>query len=156
LPPIRQYLERLIAPVSNERLHGSNSAIEIVVDDANRPESASLSQFGLGNSDSALGLFGGIASSSKPFCLNFCRGGLKQHEETPGNPIKHLGGTLNIDFEDDVSFLDPLRPWGAVQIPEEFRIFEKSTRGSMIFELRSSHPDIGVLTFTRATLARAP
>ena len=131
-------------------------AVEIVVHDANGPQSTALGQFRLGDGNAALCLLRGVAPTPKAFSLDLGRRRLKEDEEAIRHSLKDLCCTLDIDFQDHISAIGTVGPWGAVEIAKEFGIFKEPALGRMGLELFSGPPYIGVFPFARTTFTGAP
>ena len=134
----------------------SHGPVEIVVHDADRPESTTFCEFSLSHGDPALGLFGRIAPPPQALGLNFRRRGLEQDEECFRRPFENLRGPLNIDLEDDVSIVVRIWPGGSVQVAEKFGVFEKSVLCDVLLELLPGHVRVGIVGLTGALRPGGP
>ena len=80
----------------------------------------------------------------------------EEDEEAIGHPLEDLGGALDIDFEDHIATIGAVGPRCAIEIPQEFCIFEESALGGMGFELFPGAPDVGVFSLAWPPFAGAP
>jgi hypothetical protein len=88
--------------------------------------------------------------------LDLSRRRLKEDEKAIRHPFEHLGGPLDIDFENHISTIGAVGPRCAVEIAKKFGIFEESTLGGVGFELFPGAPDVGVFALAWPPFAGAP
>ena len=131
-------------------------AVKIVVHDTNGTQSTTLGQFRLGHSNPALCLLRRVSPAPQSFGLDLCRRRFEKDEEAIGYPLEDLRSALDIDFEDDIATIGAVGPRCAIEIPEEFGIFEESALSGMGFELFPGAPDVGVFALARTPFASAP
>jgi hypothetical protein len=131
-------------------------AVEIVVHDTNGTQSTTLGQFRLGHSNPALSLLRRVSPAPQAFGLDLCRRWFEEDEQAIGYPLEDLRSALDIDFEDHIATIGAVGPRCAIEIPQEFGIFEESALSGVGFELFPSAPDVGVFALAWPPFASAP
>ena len=142
--------------LGNKPFNLGHRAVEIVIHDANGPQTTTLGQFRLGHSNAALRLLRMVSPTPKPLGLDFGRRRFKENEEAIWHPLEDQRGTLDIDFENHITAIGAVGPGCAVEIAKELGIFEESTLGGMGFELFQGAPNVGVFALARPPFTSAP